>query len=61
MLKLALTFAVIALVLGLLGFGGAASAFAGIAKILFFIAVAVFVVLLVLGLIAGKTVKDAVD
>ena len=61
MLKLAITFLVIGLVLALLGFGGIGGAFIGIAKILFFIAIALFVIFLVLGLIAGKTVKDAID
>jgi len=61
MLKLALLSLVIAAVLALLGFGGAAGAFVGIAKILFFIAIAVFVLFLVLGLLAGKGVKDALD
>ena len=61
MLKLAVTFLVIGLVLALLGFGGVGGAFIGIAKILFFIAVALFVIFLVLGLVAGKAVKDAVD
>ncbi len=61
MLKLALIFLVVGLVLGGLGFGGVGGAFVGIAKILFFIAIALFVIFLVLGLIAGKTVKDAVD
>ena len=61
MLKLAIIFLVVGLVLGVLGFGGVGGAFVGIAKILFFIAIALFVIFLVLGLIAGKTVKDAVD
>ena len=61
MLKLAIIFLVAGLVLGALGFGGIGGAFVGIAKILFFIALALFVIFLVLGLIAGKTVKDAVD
>ena len=46
---------------GTRGFGGAAGTFVGIAKILFFIALAVFVVFLVLGILAGKGVKDAID
>ena len=33
----------------------------GIAKILFFIAIALFVIFLVLGLLAGKGIKNAVD
>jgi uncharacterized membrane protein YtjA (UPF0391 family) len=61
MLKWALIFAVIALVCALLGFGGAASAFAGLAKIIFFVAVTISVIFLVLGLIAGKKIKDAID
>ena len=61
MLKLAVTFLVIGLVLALLGFGGVGGAFIGIAKILFFIAVALFVIFLVLGLLAGKGIKNAID
>lgn len=61
MLKLAITFLVIGLVLALLGFGGVGGAFIGIAKMLFFIAIALFVIFLVLGLLAGKAVKDVVD
>ncbi|KQS48411.1 MULTISPECIES: DUF1328 domain-containing protein [unclassified Sphingomonas] len=61
MLKLAVTFLVIGLVLALLGFGGVGGAFIGIAKILFFIAIALFVIFLVLGLLAGKGIKNAID
>ena len=61
MMKLAFTFLVIGLVLALLGFGGIGGTFIGIAKILFFIAIALFVVFLILGLLAGKAVKNAVD
>lgn len=61
MLKWAFVFLVAGLILGALGFGGVGGAFVGIAKILFFIAIAVFVVLLVLGLMAGKAVKSAID
>ncbi|ASY43195.1 MAG: DUF1328 domain-containing protein [Sphingobium sp.] len=61
MLKLALISLVIAGVLAILGFGGAAGTFVGIAKILFFIALAVFVLFLVLGMLAGKGIKDAID
>ncbi|WP_294389741.1 DUF1328 family protein [uncultured Sphingomonas sp.] len=56
MLKLALIFLVVGLVLGALGFGGIGGAFVGIAKILFFIAVALFVIFLILALIAGRAV-----
>lgn len=61
MLRWALFFLIAGLVLAVLGFGGIGGAFIGIAKILFFIAIAVFVVLLVMGLLAGRAVKDAVD
>ncbi len=61
MLKLAITFLVIGAVLALLGFGGISGAFIGIAKILFFIAIALFVIFLVLGLLAGKGIKNAID
>ena len=54
-------FLVVGLVLGLLGFGGVGGAFIGIAKLLFFVAIALFVVLLVLGLMAGKGIRNAVD
>jgi uncharacterized membrane protein YtjA (UPF0391 family) len=60
MLKLAIIFLVAGLVLGALGFGGIGGAFVGIAKILFFVALALFAIFLVLGLVAGKKVKDAV-
>jgi uncharacterized membrane protein YtjA (UPF0391 family) len=55
MLRLALFFLVISLVAALFGFGGIAAAAADIARILFFIFVAIFVVLLVAGLMAGST------
>ncbi|TPG20386.1 DUF1328 domain-containing protein [Sphingomonas koreensis] len=61
MLKWAFVFLIIGIVLAVLGFTSIGGAFIGIAKILFFIAIAVFVVLLVLGLMAGKAVKDAID
>ena len=56
MLKLALIFLVVGLILGALGFGGVAGAFIGIAKILFFVAIALFVIFLVLALLAGRAV-----
>jgi len=61
MLKWAVIFLVLGLVLGALGFGGIGGAFVGIAKILFFVAIAIFAVLLVLGLLAGQGVKNAID
>ncbi len=56
MLKWALIFLVVGLVLGALGFGGIGGAFVGIAKILFFIAIALFVIFLVMALLAGRAV-----
>lgn len=61
MLKLAFLCLVIGVVLAVLGFGGIGGAFIGIAKILFFIALALFLIFLVLGLMAGRAIKDAVD
>ncbi|MEO6217288.1 MAG: DUF1328 domain-containing protein [Sphingomonas sp.] len=61
MIRWAIIFLVVGLVLALLGFGGVGGAFIGIAKLLFFIAIALFVILLVLGLMAGKGVRNAVD
>jgi len=54
MLKLALIFLVIGLIAGALGFGGIGGAFVGIAKVLFFVAIALFVIFIVLGIMAGR-------
>jgi uncharacterized membrane protein YtjA (UPF0391 family) len=54
MLKWALIFLVVGLVLGAMGFGGVGGAFVGIAKILFFIAIALFVIFLIMAVVAGK-------
>lgn len=54
MLKWAFLFLIVGIVLGVLGFGGVGGMFVGIAKILFFIALAVFLILLVLGLLAAR-------
>lgn len=56
MMRWAVIFLVVGLVMAVLGFGGIGGAFIEIAKILFFVAVAIFVILLVLGLLAGKKV-----
>ena len=56
MLRWALIFAVVALIAGLLGFTTIAGTSMAIAKTLFFIFVVIFLVLLVLGLLAGRTV-----
>ena len=56
MLRAAFIFAIIALVLGLLGFGGIAGFAWDIAKILFFIALAVAALFLILGVTIYKKV-----
>ena len=56
MLKWALIFFVISLVAGGLGFTNVSAAAGGVARILFFIFVAIFVVFLVLGLMAGEAI-----
>ena len=56
MLKWALIFFVISIVAGLLGFSGIAAGTATIAKWLFFIAIAIFAIFLVLGLLAGEAI-----
>jgi uncharacterized membrane protein YtjA (UPF0391 family) len=53
-LKWALIFLAIALVAAILGFGGIAGAAAGIAKILFFLGLALFLLFLVIGGAAAK-------
>lgn len=55
MLRLALFFFVLSLVAAVFGFGGLAAASAEIARVLFFITVVIFLVLLVAGLMAGST------
>jgi len=55
MLRLALFFLVVSIIAAVFGFGGIAAASADIARILFFITVLIFVVLLVAGLMAGST------
>lgn len=54
MLRLAIAFFIIALIAALFGFGGIASASAGIAQILFFIFLVLFVLALVVGLFRGR-------
>jgi uncharacterized membrane protein YtjA (UPF0391 family) len=55
MLRLALFFLVVSIIAAVFGFGGIAAASADIARILFFIFIVVFLVLLVAGLMAGST------
>jgi uncharacterized membrane protein YtjA (UPF0391 family) len=55
MLSWVVTFLIIALIAGILGFGGLAGASVEITKIIFFIAVILFVVSAVVGLLRGRT------
>lgn len=57
MIRLAIIFAVLAAVLGVLGFGGVAGVAWDIAQIFFWIAVVIAVVLFVLGFTIYKKVK----
>lgn len=56
MLKWALIFFVISLIAGVFGFTGIASGAAGIARVLFFIAIAIFLIVLVFGVFLGVLV-----
>jgi uncharacterized membrane protein YtjA (UPF0391 family) len=56
MLKWALIFFLISLVAGFFGFTGAAAGFRGIAKVLFFIALAIFLIVLIFGVFLGTLV-----
>ena len=55
MLGWVVTFLIVALVAGVLGFGGVAGASIEIAKIIFFLAVVLFLVSAVVGLARGRT------
>jgi uncharacterized membrane protein YtjA (UPF0391 family) len=55
MLSWVVTFLVVALIAGILGFGGVAGASIEIAKAIFFIAVILFLVSVVVGLARGRT------
>ena len=56
MLGWALTFLVIALIAAVLGFGGIAGTAIGIAKIIFFVAIVLFLVSAVAGAMRGRSV-----
>ncbi len=55
MLSWVVTFLVIALIAGILGFGGIAGASIEIAKIVFFIAIVLFLVSAVMSVVRGRT------
>lgn len=56
MLGWALTFLVIALIAALFGFGGIAGTAVGIAKIIFFVAIALFLISAIAGAVRGRRV-----
>ena len=56
MLKWALIFFVISVIAGILGFTGVASTTRTIAKVLFFIALAIFLIVLIFGVMLGMLV-----
>lgn len=55
MIGWALTFLLVALVAGVLGFGGIAGAAVEIAKLIFFVAVVLFAISAVVGLLRGRS------
>jgi uncharacterized membrane protein YtjA (UPF0391 family) len=57
MLKWALIFLVVAIVAAVLGFGGLAGAAAGIAEILFYVFLGIFLLMLIAGLVQGKGLR----
>ena len=56
MIRYSIIFAIIALIAAIFGFTDVAVASAGIAKVLFFIAITVFVVLLLAGMFVGRKI-----
>lgn len=56
MLRWALGFFILALIAALFGFGGVASAAAGIAKIIFFVFLILFAIALITGMVRRPTV-----
>jgi len=56
MIKWALVFLVVGLIAGALGFTGIAGASVGIAKVLFFIGLAIFAIMLLLGVTVFKKI-----
>ncbi len=58
MLKWAVVFLIVALVAAALGFGGIATAAAGIAKVLFVIFIVLFLAALIGGIMVGKKIAS---
>ncbi len=57
MLRWAVIFFIISIVAALFGFGGISAAAAGIAKVLFYIFLALFLLALIAGLSVGRAVR----
>jgi uncharacterized membrane protein YtjA (UPF0391 family) len=55
MLSWALTFLIVALIAAVLGFGGIAGASMEIAKIIFFVAIVLFLISAIVGVVRGRT------
>lgn len=58
MIKWAIIFLVVGLLFGAFGFTGAEGTFVSIAKLLFVVGIVIFVILLVLGLLAGRAASN---
>ena len=56
MIKWAIIFFIVSVIAGFLGFTGVAAGFRTIAKVLFFIAVAIFLIVLIFGVFLGMLV-----
>ncbi len=54
MLRWALIFFIVSIIAAIFGFGGISEASADIAKILFYVFISIFALMLLLGLLAGK-------
>jgi uncharacterized membrane protein YtjA (UPF0391 family) len=55
MISWAITFLVIALIAAVLGFGGIAGTAVGIAKIIFFVAIVLFLISAIVGMMRGRS------
>ena len=60
MLKWALIFFIVSIIAGLLGFSGVAAGAASIAKILFFLFLAVAIGIVILAVMAGKKISKSI-
>jgi uncharacterized membrane protein YtjA (UPF0391 family) len=58
MLRWAAVFFIISIIAAIFGFGGVANAASDIAQVLFFVFIVIFAVMLVAGLVAGKSITS---